>query len=454
MTIDNELTLAGRSAMRLAEAIRSKTDIEVDVCSEEGSTQEARQSRLQMGVPKNKRKGHFDSDRSRDLLTEIPGRGKMIKPKTDRLLIVFFILLFILILYAFFYVIGLVLPQKAQRDFGLADPSMPTIQRVTYAVKLELQKDDLLQPVDSGGEERIFTIPYGETAAEVAARLEGLGLIRSSQAFIDLLVYLGNDSLIQTGIYSLSPSMNGLGIANHIVDSSSDYVVFSFLAGWRAEEIGGLLPLSGLDITYGDFLEAVGDPENAKDFLDDLGIESLEGFLSPGEYQVLRSANADDLAAAFVNGFVNRLPEGYEQNLEAMGLDLYEGVILASVIQKEMVLSEEGPLIASVFLNRLEADMPLQSDPTVQYALGYDSASMTWWKNPLTSDDLEVESPFNTYLREGLPPAPICNPDLDALLAVVNAKETDYLYFRAACDGSGSHVFSETYEEHIAAACQ
>jgi UPF0755 protein len=98
--------------------------------------------------------------------------------------------------------------------------------------------------------------------------------------------------------------------------------------------------------------------------------------------------------------------------------------------------------------------MPLQSDPTVQYAVGFDQASGSWWKNPLTESDLQTNSPYNTYLNPGLPPAPICNPGMTALMAVANAMDTPYLYFRAACDGSGRHVFSATYEEHLAAACQ
>lgn len=373
--------------------------------------------------------------------------------KSDRLLVVFLILLVILVVYAVFYFVGLIIPQRAARDFGIPDPQMKNSERVIYALRLAMQKADILRPVNLNGKTAIYTIPYGETASEIAVNMESLGLIHSSRAFIDLLVYLGNDSRIQAGIYTLSPSMNALEIATHIVDSNPENVVFSFLPGWRAEEIGGLLPLSGLDINYGDFLDVVNDPGDTGTFLDRLHYGKLEGFLYPGEYQILRSASAQDLAAALMGGFANRLPVEYEEKLKEKGLDLYEGVILASIIQKEMVLEEEGARIASVFLNRLEADMPLQSDPTVQYALGYDSDTATWWKNPLTKADIEIDSPYNTYIYKGLPPTPICNPGLTALMAVINAEEMEHLYFRAACDGSGRHVFSLTYEEHVAAAC-
>ena len=115
---------------------------------------------------------------------------------------------------------------------------------------------------------------------------------------------------------------------------------------------------------------------------------------------------------------------------------------------------EEKPLIASVYLNRLNIGMKLEADPTVQYALGFDFAAGTWWKNPLSLDDLQFDSPFNTYVYAGLPPAPISNPDLDSLQAVAFPAETPYFFFRAKCDGSGYHSFAETFEEHVANGCE
>jgi UPF0755 protein len=139
--------------------------------------------------------------------------------------------------------------------------------------------------------------------------------------------------------------------------------------------------------------------------------------------------------------------------ISQQGLTLAEGITLASIVEKEAILDSEKPVIASVFLNRLRAGMPLQSDPTVQYALANQSGSSIWWKNPLSASDLEVASPFNTYLHVGLPPGPICNPGLPSIEAVAHPALTDDLYFRAKCDGSGEHVFSKTFEEQLANAC-
>jgi UPF0755 protein len=134
-------------------------------------------------------------------------------------------------------------------------------------------------------------------------------------------------------------------------------------------------------------------------------------------------------------------------------LDLYEGVILASIVEKEAVNSDEMPLIASVFHNRLAAGIKLDSDPTVQYAIGYNHEGNSWWKNPLFLGDLEYDSPFNTYIYPGLPPGPISNPSLEAIKAVAFPAQSTYFYFRSACDGQGGHVFAETFEEHVQNAC-
>ena len=180
----------------------------------------------------------------------------------------------------------------------------------------------------------------------------------------------------------------------------------------------------------------------------------VEGFLFPGDYILPRSSTADEVVTAFVEGFLKDTPDDFESLAAAQGLSVYEAVILASIVQKEMVNPLEAATIASVFLNRLMKDMPLQSDPTVQYALGYQAFDNTWWKTSLTSLDLEFDSPFNTYVNDGLPPAPICNPGVEALLAVVKPEVTNYYYFRASCKEPGIHVFSETYEKHVLNKCE
>jgi UPF0755 protein len=137
----------------------------------------------------------------------------------------------------------------------------------------------------------------------------------------------------------------------------------------------------------------------------------------------------------------------------AQSLDICQAVILASMIEREAIVDEEMPQIASVFYNRLNSGSVLASDPTVQYAIGFNKNQGTWWTNPLTLNDLKVDSPYNTYLYNGLPPGAISNPGLPALRAVAFPAQTPYYYFRAACDGSGRHLFAETFNEHVANEC-
>jgi UPF0755 protein len=150
--------------------------------------------------------------------------------------------------------------------------------------------------------------------------------------------------------------------------------------------------------------------------------------------------------------FTLRVSPDLLEGFEEQGLSIHEAVTLASIVEREAVIPEERSRIAAVFLNRLERDMKLEADPSVQYALGL-QASGSWWKADLTQQDLQVDSPYNTYLYTGIPPGPIANPGLSALQAVAEPMESDELYFRALCDGSGRHAFARTYEQHLQNAC-
>jgi UPF0755 protein len=151
--------------------------------------------------------------------------------------------------------------------------------------------------------------------------------------------------------------------------------------------------------------------------------------------------------------FESNLSPEIQGGFENQGLTIYQAIIMASIVEREAIDEEEMPLIASVFHNRLEADMNLASDPTIQYALGYNESQLTWWTNPLSLENLQIDSPYNTYIYPGLPPTPIANPGLKALRSVAFPAQTPYYYFRALCDGSKKHAFAETYEEHLGNAC-
>ena len=187
------------------------------------------------------------------------------------------------------------------------------------------------------------------------------------------------------------------------------------LPGWRIEEVAATLPTSGLSVEPGEFIQFAHSSSAGYDFLE--GASTLEGYLYPGAYILPRSTGVSELLDTLIRSFAQHLDPGLREGIATQGLSISEAVILASIIQREAVKPEESPLMASVYLNRLRAGMHLDADPTVQYALGFNSVQQTWWTNPLSLEDLKVNSPYNTYLNGGLPPAPISNPGPDALRA-------------------------------------
>ncbi len=211
------------------------------------------------------------------------------------------------------------------------------------------------------------------------------------------------------------------------------------------------LPTSGLEITPEQFVAAAFAPREEYGFLS--GAATTEGFLFPDSYVLPRSTTVDSLIAALLRDFSLHLSPDLTDGFARQGLSIYEAVTLASIIQREAVHPEEAPSIASVYLNRMRIGMRLDADPTVQYAIGYNEAQQTWWTNPLSLEDLKVESAFNTYQNDGLPPAPIDSPGLKALQAVASPEETPYYYFSARCDGSGYHTFARTFSEHLQNLC-
>ena len=179
----------------------------------------------------------------------------------------------------------------------------------------------------------------------------------------------------------------------------------------------------------------------------------MEGFFLPDLYIVPRSTTLDNLIEAIARNFALHITDDMRAGFAAQGLDVYQAVTLASIVERESIHDEELALIASIFINRLNIGMTHGSDPTVQYALGYDSIEQTWWTNPLSLDDLKFDSPYNTYIYAGLPPSPIANPSLEALQAVAFPESSPYYYFQATCDNSGYHTFAVTFEEHLANGC-
>jgi UPF0755 protein len=362
-----------------------------------------------------------------------------------------------ILLFAGTIVLGgilLVLPGRAEQVFGPPSSRLNSFQRVGYSIMLLIQEKDLTQPVDSFGTDRRFKVEMGETTPSVIGRLWEEGLISNPGAFRTYLRYTGLDTSLQAGTYTLNPRMTPVELAVALQDATPRQVTFHILPGWRMEEIAATLPTSGLAITPDMFLEAAKSIPEGYSFSDQIStVSSIEGFFFPDSYIFDRDITMEEFLITILDNFDAQVTPRLRDRYAQQDLSLLEAVTLASIVQREAVAEDEMPLIASVFFNRLSIGMKLDTDPTVQYAIGYNQRQNTWWTNPLSLEDLRFDSPYNTYLYTGLPPGPIANPGLAALRAVAFPAQTPYFYFRAGCDETGRHFFATTFEEHLQNAC-
>jgi UPF0755 protein len=316
------------------------------------------------------------------------------------------------------------------------------------------QMADPMAPVDPNDTSKeTVTIPPGSTANDIGAELEQHGLVRSSLFFRVAADQAGVGSSLAAGDYELSRSMSTPEIIQVLARGEIKRgLVATIPEGWRSEQIADRLQTTGF-ASREEFLQAVASPLSVPGF-DVLPQPParLEGYLFPETYQVPQPVSGSRAAELMVRMFGQRVGDALRTSPESK-LTPQQTITLASIVEREARVPSERATIASVYLNRIAQNMPLQADPTVQYAVATrDGASATaydYWRK-LTPDDLTIASPYNTYTHTGLPPGPICNPGEASIRAVLQPAATDYLYFVAATDGSGTHLFARTLDEHNA----
>jgi len=367
--------------------------------------------------------------------------------------------IFALILIALFG-IGLGVIYFAMRltiveKFGKPVQNLGFVQQMVYPLDLFFNRDKLTEPGNISLEEQVFIVDHGESVSMVCLRLEKAGFIDDAELLRTYLVYTGLDRMLKSGQFKLDGGMSPVEIADAMLDVTPTEAIVTILPGWRIEELAANIAGSGLSISAEDFINAAYHP--TADQLALLPISdaaSLEGFLFPGTYIFPRETDLAFVIDEILMTFTANVDQDSLDGFARQGLTVGEAVTLASIIEKEAVVDDEKPMIASVFFNRLSQGMRLETDPTIQYALGFQETTATWWKSPLAIADLSVQSPYNTYLVAGLPPTPICNPGLESLRSVAYPAETPYFFFRSACDESGRHNFAITFEEHVNNQCE
>jgi UPF0755 protein len=294
----------------------------------------------------------------------------------------------------------------------------------------------------------------GDTAASIGERLEDAGIIDSASSFRLLARITGAERSLAAGEYEFQQGTSVLDAVVRINRGLTSARIVTIPEGLRMEEIASLLERRGI-VSARDFLAAASSyPGPNANPTHDLLISrpvglSLEGYLFPATYSFSSRASPDEIVAAMVEALNERLTPDLRQEALLRGLTIHEVLTLASIVEREVLVPDERRTIASVYINRILAGMPLQADPTVQYAASLVAGSVErygYWKRELTVQDLQFDSPYNTYTRNGIPPGPIANPGMDSILAVIRPAETSYLYFVARADGS--HAFSSTFEEH------
>jgi UPF0755 protein len=302
----------------------------------------------------------------------------------------------------------------------------------------------------AGSDVASVEVTEGEGAADIGRRLEEAGVIQSARLFDVLAALMGVEDEMVAGRYEFDIGMPTLQVIGRLRRGATMPLTVTVPEGLRSEEVALLMEQKGI-VSADEFRSALASEQYEFDFLAERPPGAgLEGYLFPATYGFSRGVSAEEVVQRMLAAFDAQVTPELRQAAQATGLSLYQAVTLASIVEREAVKPDERPIIASVFLNRLRLGMPLEADPTVQYALANDPANVErfgFWKQGLTLEDLQVDSPYNTYVNGELPPGPICNPGLASLEAVAHPAQTNYLYFVARDDGS--HVFAETLEEHL-----
>lgn len=279
----------------------------------------------------------------------------------------------------------------------------------------------------------------GSSVSRIAGDLEDAGVIRSALAIRLIARWSKQENKVQAGRYFFEYSASPEDIFQRLVQGDVEKVSLTIPEGFTLEQIIERIDHEG----YGH-KERLEELAQNTTFIKELDItaESLEGYLFPETYLFAPGIDEKELLTMMVRQFRRHMTEQLKQTAKKSGLNLHQLVTLASIIEKETGVVEEMPLISSVFHNRLERRIPLQTDPTVIYGIAD-------FDGNITRRHLETPNPYNTYLNKGLPPGPIASPGLNALKAAAQPEKSPYLYFVAR--GDGTHQFSKSLKEHNAA---
>ena len=296
------------------------------------------------------------------------------------------------------------------------------------------------------------TIAEGASTMDIVDRLAEVGVASDAETLRTLILLTGAGSSLQAGEYTFSLSTPPAEIVRRLREGPPRIERITFRSGLRVQQIG-IIPEDEGYFSHEEWDEAVASAQ-PRDFMGD--DPDFLGYLMPGTYEIHDDTTAASLLEEMLDRFGELVTPDLVDRAAEQGWSLYEVLTLASVVEREAVHPEEKPAIAAAFRNRIDQGIALQADPTVQFALTLGEGgpasveNFGWWKGELTVDDLQIDSPYNTYLYPGLMPGPISNPDIDSIRAVITPADVDYVYFVASPECDGHHLFASTLDEHNA----
>lgn len=304
-----------------------------------------------------------------------------------------------------------------------------------------------LEPTEPGNPV-VVEIPAGSSTKKIASILEENHLVRNSHTFTIYVRQTGKGSQLQAGRYQFTPGQPMEQIVNKMVKGEVfvDTIQFTIPEGFTIMQMASLLEEKGW-VNKNKFLQEVNHGQFSYDFVQAIPHSKtipyrLEGYLFPKTYELRKGATEHEIIDRMLSQFNEEWDPAWDEQLKKQKMSLHEAVTLASIIEREVAVAKERPIVAGVYYNRMAQDILLQADATIQYALGRP-------KQRLTYKDLELNHPYNTYKYEGLTPGPIASPGKSSMEAVIQPDHHGYLFYVTKKDGSGEHYFSKTYQEHL-----
>ena len=297
----------------------------------------------------------------------------------------------------------------------------------------------LSTPVTLPASDPVLVVPKGATLTSIASQLQSRGVIHNPKSFCLAVQMLGKSRALKAGKFNLRGIRNYRDLIQTLLNSQVHFVRITIPEGYTISQIATVLSHQ-MNCTLNDFLNQAYNPDLLLQY--DIKARSFEGYLFPDTYELNECDSAETIIRRMLRRFFEVVTEEMRDEIRQSGRTLHEVITLASIVEGECMVEAERPIVASVYVNRLRRRMRLESDPTIQYIIPDGPRR-------LLHKDLEIDSPYNTYLYRGLPPGPINNPGRKSIEAALRPADTDFLYMVAR--GDGSHVFTNNYQEFLRA---